>query len=216
VEVRTFKRVTIYDGANAPRGVTTTALIAADFLREQDLDLGPDDAVEGGLDMDLTDGAEVYITRTDFVVVTVEEIVDPPVEEVDDLELPAGQRVLADRGLPGTELVTYRITRRNGVEADRVRLSAQVVTPPEPKIVKVGAPEPDVDDSPWDDLGQDEVAGSWVGECDLYYGDLRFDSETWHAYGDNGQIVDHASRQEQLAIAEKFLRERPPVDQTWN
>ncbi|HKS47861.1 MAG TPA: transglycosylase family protein [Amycolatopsis sp.] len=207
VEVHTLKHVTVLDGDAAPRQVTSTAVTAGDFIKDQNLSLGPDDELLGGLDVKLTDNAEVRISRTGVSVITQQEDIAPPVQQVEDDTLDAGKTVVQDPGTPGTQMVTYRITKKNGKETDRVQLSVQVLTPPKPKIVRVGTKQPDVANGAlWDRLAQCESSGNWAANTgNGFEGGVQFTNQTWLAYG-GGQYAQHAyqaSREQQIAIATK-------------
>ncbi len=210
VEIKTLKNITLYDGANAPKKVTTTAVTTKEFLGEYKLTLGPEDAAEGGLDVKLTDGAEVHISRTGVSTVTQKESIDPPEQRVDDPDLAKGKTSVEDPGTPGEKMVTYKVTQKNGKEVARESVSEQVITQPKPKIVHVGtkqAPTPDIGDgSAWDRIAKCESGGNWATNTgNGYYGGLQFDKRTWDAYGGDqyANLPNQASREQQIAIAEK-------------
>jgi uncharacterized protein YabE (DUF348 family) len=222
VEVHTLKHVTVYDGDTAPRKVTTNTVSTADFLKEQNLSLGPDDAVDGGLDVKLTDNAEVRISRTGVSVITQQEDIDPPVERKDDPELAAGQQEVDDPGTPGKQQVTYRITKKNGRETGRQQMSVQVLTPAKPKIVRVGTKKPKPNmasgSSVWDQLAKCEAGGNWAANTgNHYYGGLQFDKGTWNSYGGSAYAPtpDQASREEQIAVAERVRAGRGGSYSAW-
>ncbi|GLY64328.1 transglycosylase [Amycolatopsis taiwanensis] len=205
VEVHTLKHLTVSDGAKAPREVTTTALTAADFLNEQQLSLGPEDALEGGLDMKLTDGAEVRISRTGVSMITQQETIDAPVQQIKDSTLDSGKQVVEDPGAPGMQQVTYRITTKNGKETGRVQVSVDVTTPAKPKIVRIGTKQPAISNAgTWDALAQCEATGNWAANTgNGFEGGLQFTNSTWLAYG-GGAYAQHAyqaTREEQIAVA---------------
>ena len=61
----------------------------------------------------------------------------------------------------------------------------------------------------WDILAQCESGGHWNANTgNGYYGGLQFSGRTWHSYGGGAyaRTADHASRWQQIAIAEKVLR----------
>jgi len=207
VEVKTLKTITVFDGDSAPHQVTTHALTAGDFLKEQNLTLGPDDEVEGGLGFKILNGAEVHISRTGISVINQEEDIDPPVQEIKDNTLEAGKEVVQDQGTPGKQVVTYRVTKRNGQETDREQLSVKVITEAKPKIVRVGTKQPDISNAAiWDKIAQCESTGNWAANTgNGFEGGLQFTNSTWLAYG-GGAYAPHAyqaSREQQIAVAEK-------------
>ncbi len=210
VEIKTLKNITLYDGANAPKQVKTTAVTTKEFLGEYKLTLGPEDQAEGGLDVKLTDGAEVHISRTGVSTVVQKESIDPPEQRVDDPDLAKGKTSVEDPGTPGEKMVTYKVTQKNGKEVSRESISEQVITQPKPKIVHVGtkqAPTPAIGDgSAWDRIAQCESGGNWaINTGNGYYGGLQFDKRTWDAYGGDqyANLPNQASREQQIAIAEK-------------
>lgn len=57
----------------------------------------------------------------------------------------------------------------------------------------------------WDAIAQCESGGNWhTSTGNGYYGGLQFSQGTWKAYGGSGSAA-HASREEQIAVAEKVL-----------
>ncbi|MCR6487284.1 transglycosylase family protein [Amycolatopsis sp. OK19-0408] len=210
VEIKTLKNITLYDGANAPKQVKTTAVTTKEFLGEYKLTLGPEDAAEGGLDVKLTDGAEVHISRTGVSTVVQKETIDPPEQKVDDPNLEKGKTSVEDPGTPGQKMVTYKVTQKNGKEVSRESISEQVITEAKPKIIHVGTKKPAEpaigDTSAWDRIAQCESTGNWAANTgNGYYGGLQFDKRTWDAYGGDqyAALPSQASKAQQIAIAEK-------------
>ena len=57
----------------------------------------------------------------------------------------------------------------------------------------------------WDALAQCEASGNWAANTgNGYYGGLQFSMSTWQAFGGSGNPA-HASRGEQIAVAERVL-----------
>ena len=222
VEIKTLKNITLYDGANAPKQVKTTAVTTKEFLGEYKLTLGPEDQAEGGLDVKLTDGAEVHISRTGVSTVVQKESIDPPEQKVDDPDLAKGKTSVEDPGTPGEKMVTYKVTQKNGKEVSRESISEKVITQPKPKIIHVGtkqAPTPEIGDgSAWDRIAQCESGGNWaINTGNGYYGGLQFDKRTWDAYGGDeyAALPNQASREQQIAVAEKVKAGRGGSYSAW-
>nr|WP_033288357.1 resuscitation-promoting factor [Amycolatopsis jejuensis] len=210
VQVKTLKHITLFDGTNAPRQVTTNAVTTKDFVTDLKLNLGPDDAVDGGLDVSLKDGAEVHVSRMGVSMVNQEETIDPEVQKVDDPTQLKGQTSVQDEGTAGKKLVTYKVTKKNGEEVGREQISEKILVQAKPKIIKVGTkapPQPAIGDgSAWDRIAQCEAGGNWsINTGNGYYGGLQFNKSTWDAYGgDQYAAYPHqASREQQIAVAEK-------------
>jgi len=210
VEIKTLKHLTLFDGASTPKQVNSTAVTTKEFLTEYKLTLGQEDAVEGGLDVKLTDGAEVHISRTGVSMVQQKETIAPPEQKVDDPDLEKGKTTVEDPGAPGEKMVTYKVTQKNGKEVNRESVDEKVITEAKPKIIHVGtkkpADPPIGDASSWDRIAQCESGGNWaINTGNGYYGGLQFDKQTWNAYGGDAyaSLPSQASKAQQIAIAEK-------------
>jgi hypothetical protein len=58
----------------------------------------------------------------------------------------------------------------------------------------------------WDAVAKCESGGNWsIATGNGYYGGLQFTIGTWHANGGSGS-PSHASREEQIRVAENVLR----------
>ncbi|MGQ7351292.1 LysM peptidoglycan-binding domain-containing protein [Quadrisphaera oryzae] len=94
-----------------------------------------------------------------------------------------------------------RITRR----ALGVAATAAVAAAP---VVAVAAPASAATGDTWDRLAQCESTGNWaINTGNSFYGGLQFTSSTWTGFG-GGQYAsraDLASREQQIAVAEKVL-----------
>jgi len=206
LEVKSLKTVTVFDGGNAARQVRTTAVTVDELMKAENLTLGPDDKLETAADLRITNGAEVHISRTGVSVINATEAVEPGVEEVPDDSLLKGQKEVVEPGVPGEQIVTYRVTIKNGKETAREKLGAKVTKEPKAKKVKVGTKVPP-DGAVWDRLAQCEATGNWaINTGNGYYGGLQFNKGTWDAYG-GGQYAAYphqATREQQIAVATKL------------
>jgi resuscitation-promoting factor RpfA len=62
---------------------------------------------------------------------------------------------------------------------------------------------------PWDRVAQCESGGNWSANTgNGYYGGLQFTRGTWRSYGGGtyAGTANHATRSQQIAIAQKVLR----------
>ncbi len=75
-------------------------------------------------------------------------------------------------------------------------------------VVAVAAPASAATGATWDRLAQCESTGNWsINTGNGYYGGLQFSSGTWKAFGggDHASRADLATREQQIATAEKVL-----------
>jgi resuscitation-promoting factor RpfB len=117
-----------------------------------------------------------------------------------------GQKEVLDPGEAGEQIVTYRVTVKNGQETGREKLGAKVTKEPKPKKVKVGTKLPP-DGEVWDRLAQCEATGNWaINTGNGYYGGLQFNKGTWDAYGGSQYAAypHQATREQQIAVATKL------------
>ena len=153
----------------------------------------------------------------------------PIVEQVvQDPNAPEGTRTVVDPGAEGARSVIWRVTYDNGREVARERIGAGSSTPAKPRVVKVGTKKPEAEkqaapaaggaDAPavgngsrWDSIAECESGGDWsTNTGNGYYGGLQFDKQTWNAYGGDQYAArpDQASREEQIAVANKVKEDR--------
>ncbi|MET9634045.1 transglycosylase family protein [Lentzea sp. NPDC006480] len=209
IEVKTRKNIKLFDGANPVREIQTTAVTVDELLKNENLSLGPEDAVASGTDVKLATGAEVYISRTGVTVINVNEPVAPPVEKTNDPNMNAGEQKVTDPGEAGEQIATYRVTVKNGKEISREKIGGKVTKEPKPKKVTVGT-KPLPDGAVWDRLAGCEAGGNWfINTGNGYYGGLQFNAGTWAANGGTAYaaLPHQATREQQIAIATK-LRDR--------
>ena len=66
--------------------------------------------------------------------------------------------------------------------------------------------------SDWDRLAQCESGGNWnINTGNGYYGGVQFNATTWRAFGGGSGLAHRASREQQIAVAERVL-----AKQGWN
>ncbi|WP_197318691.1 resuscitation-promoting factor [Saccharomonospora sp. NB11] len=210
LEVKTEKTVTLFDGGEKPREVTTNAVTAVELLDELGLGLGKQDKIEEGEEFKLVDGAEVHVNRTGVATVKKTEAIEPEVETIEDDTLDKGKEIVEKEGKAGEKIVTYRVTKKNGKVIDSVELHTEIVREAEKKVVRVGTKVavPNIGDtSVWDALAQCESTGNWsINTGNGYYGGLQFNKQTWDAYGGTQYAAypHQATREQQIDIAERL------------
>jgi resuscitation-promoting factor RpfB len=210
LEIKTVKRITLFDGGHKPKTINTTAVTVSELLKQLNLKLGKDDAISPRGTLKITNGSEVRITRNGVTVVNRTEKVKPPVQEVEDPNKLEGTEVVLDPGAPGQRVATYRVTIKDGKEMGRVEIGSKITKQPKPRVVRVGTkkpPQPVISDGAvWDELAQCESGGNWaINTGNGYYGGVQFDKGTWDAYGGDqyASLPSEASREQQIAIATK-------------
>jgi resuscitation-promoting factor RpfB len=208
--VKTAKSITVLDGANQPKQLTTNAVTVDELVKEQKLDIGPDDRVTPDATQKVTDGAEVRIDRNGSTVINVTMRIPPPRQEIVDNAMFKGEEKVLEPGAPGEKIVFTRETTRNGEKVGSEAVGERVIKEPKPMVVRVGGKEPP-DSAVWDKLVQCEATGNWaMNSGNGYYGGLQFDKKTWDAFGGSqyAPYPHQASREQQIAIATKVRDSR--------
>jgi uncharacterized protein YabE (DUF348 family) len=163
-------------------------------------------------DAEVVEGMRIEVTRIGVRTETVRVSVPYKTIVRNDNDLLEGKVRVKREGDVGAKSVTYRIRTVNGEVASRKAMESRWLDRPNPQIEIHGTkeppnPEPDIGDtSVWDALAECESGGDWsINTGNGYYGGLQFSYDTWHAYGGGAyaEYPNDASREEQIAIAEK-------------
>ena len=112
----------------------TRAETVGEALSEKNITLHADDIVTPGLNEPITPATQISVTNPNKQFITVEEITAMPVESVDDPTLPAGSKVVKQKGSPGKKVVTYELKLENGQEVGRTATQIIVVSEPVKQI----------------------------------------------------------------------------------
>jgi len=208
--------VAFTDGSSGLQKLTTTAGTVGALLAERGVALGPDDVSLPAVDTALTDDMIVQVVRNGVGEVVEVRQTRPPEQVIEDPSLPRGERKIVEPGRPGEQTVMVRVYAQNGREVRREQVGALSSRAPQPRVVKVGTGDapavPEVvDGGVWDRLARCEATGNWsTNTGNGYYGGLQFDLSTWRAYGGQryASRPDLASREEQIAVAEKVRADR--------
>lgn len=204
------KPVRLVDAKKVSRP-TIAAKTVGDLLVDLGAPLAGDDVVVPAADTPVTANMTVDVTRIRTAQVTATEPVTAPDKETPDPTLIRDKRQVTSPGKPGAQEVTYSVTTVDGKETERVKLGATQITAPVAAQVRVGT-KPGAPFVPfgsvWDRLVQCESTGNWaINTGNGFFGGVQFDQNTWDRWGgqEYAPRADLATREEQIAIAEKTL-----------
>lgn len=211
LDVLNARNVKLIDGAAPPVDVRLAAATVGDFLAAKGLPLEHADTVAPPAETPLADGLQITVTRNRTETRMETLPVPAPENVIQDPNMKQTQTVVDNPGTPGVQDVTFTVNLVNGKEVGRNQVAANVTVPPQPKTVRKGTmPGTDVpavsNGSTWDALAQCEATGNWhINTGNGYYGGVQFDQNTWARQGglQYAPRADLASREEQIAIAEK-------------
>jgi resuscitation-promoting factor RpfB len=156
------------------------------------------------------DGMHIQVIRNRIEKINERVPLDPPRRRIEDPQLNKSKEIVEDKGAPGSQDMTYAVSKVNGIETGRLPVASHVVAPAREAVVRVGTkPGTDVpavaNGEIWDAISRCEAGGNWaINTGNGYYGGVQFDQNTWER---NGGLrfaprADLASREEQIAVAQ--------------
>ena len=209
LRVVTPKTLTVTLAGKKPRKVTVPALTATDALRALHVKVDKHDLVFPQHSKQLKDGDKVRWVDIEIKHKDIKgESFSAPTITREDSSSPQGTEDVVRDGVAGVRDASYKLVFRNGELVKRVLLHADVTTEPVAEIVEVGTQVVATTNyaggsTVWDRIAQCESGGNWAANTgNGYYGGLQFSLGTWQAYGGSG-LPSNASRETQIAIAEK-------------
>ena len=217
IVIATEKTVVIID-AGKKRTITTTGQTLADALAAAKITVDHDDKLSASPNARLLDGSKFTFTRVEIKSKTKKVKVDFDTTRKRTSNLNKGDTEVDTPGVKGVRAVTYRVVRHNGKLVSRTKIKSKLIKKPVTEVILVGTKttveksssgsssgtSSTPSGSVWDRLAQCESGGNWsINTGNGYYGGLQFSLSTWRAYGGSG-MPHEASREEQIAIAEKL------------
>jgi resuscitation-promoting factor RpfB len=232
LSVTTPKDVVVrVDGKNVP--TRTTAATVGDVLKELKVTKDGDDRVKPGLSTPVADGLKVAVQRVTSTSLKTTAAIALSVTRKKDSSLYVGQVKTLQAGSDGAKVLTYKVTKVDGLVESKKLLSTKVTQQPSARVLAVGTKSrPAVTSSTatsstkppgagntsgaginlsnaamWDRIAQCESGGNWsINTGNGYYGGLQFDYGSWLANGgdDFASRADLASRAEQITVANRY------------
>lgn len=200
--------------AGKKKTLTTTAATVAELLGERGLSVDSDDKISPELNLPITEGMRVRLTRVSLSVTKKTETVPFSVVRKKTADLYVGESKVVTQGRNGSAKVTYEVTRTNGKVSKKVAIKRTITTKPVTQVLLVGtktAPSGAginlARAAMWDRIAQCESGGNWsINTGNGYYGGLQFALASWRANGGNDFAVypHHASRAEQITVANRY------------
>jgi len=137
IEVRRAFSVTLHvDGGR--RTLMTAASTVEEFITTSGVPLRSQDRVYPSLEQTLPSGAVVRIVRVETQIIAKPERVPFVRVSRPDASLPRGMTRVIQPGRAGTRIRRIAVTLADGVVIDRQVLGAQIVQPPQERIMQVG------------------------------------------------------------------------------
>lgn len=137
IDIQKAFQLTLVDGLEK-RQVWSTSTTVANFLKQQEIQLGEFDRVENKLEDVIAPEEKIVVVRVEKVTDVVEESVDFAVEKKNDSSLLKGKEKVVTEGVAGKVERTYTVVKENGKVVDKSLKSEKVTKEPTTKVVAVG------------------------------------------------------------------------------
>lgn len=211
LDIVTAKDIVLNDSGREGRLQMAVATVA-DVLEQRGIVLGEGETVTPAPETPVAEGMRIDVSRFIEQVVTEDVEIPSPEEIIEDPELYDDERIVETQGAAGTKLMQVKVLSRDGQELSREVLKEEEKLAPTVTTIRQGTkPRPGAapavaNGSVWDALAQCESGGDWsIDTGNGYSGGLQFHPQTWTAHG-GGQYAPtagQASREQQIAVAEK-------------
>jgi uncharacterized protein YabE (DUF348 family) len=212
LQVLTPRDVTVIaDGRT--RKLHTAASTVRQLLVESGITLAPADEVNTKLDAPPAEGATIRVVRVEAKTLSVKVDVPFAVQQIKDPKMFPWEKQVIKPGVPGVELVTYRLVSKDGKPASKDTLATQVLTQPVTQIERVGTKP-----SKYAATGEEHLNWAALAKCEsggdprsdnegngTYYGMYQFSPSTWRSVGGHG-MPNKASAEEQTYRAQMLYK----------
>lgn len=121
-----------------PVTMRTHAKTVGDLLKEKNIKLEAGDTVQPQPTEPVSDNVQVFLIRKGKQIVSQEQEIAAPVEEVEDENLSYGSTAIRQQGAPGKKIITYEVDLQNGIETGRRVIQEVVSQEPVKQIVAKG------------------------------------------------------------------------------
>lgn len=128
---------TLIDGGKEKKYWSTTTTVS-DFLKDQAIELGDLDRVEGEVERKIKPESTVQIVRVEKDTEVVEEEENFAVETKTDANLLKGREEVVQQGKKGLVSRKYKVVKEDGKEVSRSLIDEVTVKEPTKKVVAVG------------------------------------------------------------------------------
>jgi len=230
IEIRSPKRVTIIHD-HKKQAVTTTDATVRDLLADVGVKVNRGDRLSPSSTAGLRNGQKIVLQRVVRKLILEHKTIGYSTTKQQDSSMYSDESTVVRDGVPGTATVRYSVVYVDGKLVGKTQVSSTTIKAPVSKIVKVGTEERPAAPSPsttsgsgsgatppadtsglnWDAVAQCESGGDWhINTGNGFYGGLQFDYSTWLSNGGGAyaERADLASREEQIAIADKLYAAR--------
>lgn len=161
--------------------IRTHANTVGDLLKEKSITLKEGDSVQPAPSEPLTASSQIFVIRKGKQVVSQEQEIAVPKEEVEDPNLSYGTTAVRQQGTPGKKIITYEIELQNGQEVGRRVIQEVVSQEPVKQIIARGT---------FSDIPKDRTAvlvAAGVSRADFDAVNLIFSGESgWRTAATNG------------------------------
>ncbi len=137
IDIQKAFQLTLVDGLQE-RQVWSTSTTVANFLKEQNIELGELDRVEKNGEGIIAPNDKIVVVRVEKVTDVVEESIDFATEKKNDSSILKGKEKVVTTGQKGTVERTYEVVKENGEVVTKTLRAENVRKEPINEVVAVG------------------------------------------------------------------------------
>jgi uncharacterized protein YabE (DUF348 family) len=137
IDIQKAFQLTLVDGLEE-RQVWSTSTTVANFLKQQEINLGEYDRVNKKQEDVITPNDKIAVVRVEKVTDVVEESINFATEKKNDSSILKGKQKVVKEGKPGKVERTYEVIKENGKVITRTLQGEKVLAKAENKVVAVG------------------------------------------------------------------------------
>jgi uncharacterized protein YabE (DUF348 family) len=121
-----------------PTVIRTHSKTVGELLTELKIKLASDDHVQPSLSTPLSHQPQILLFHNGTQIINIQQSIALPIQTITDNTLAYGTSAVRQAGSPGSQISTYQIDLRNGVEIGRTLLNTVVTQQPVTEIVVQG------------------------------------------------------------------------------
>lgn len=206
-----IKRATVFTLVlyGKPIEARTQEKTVGDMLKAKKITLGKDDTVSVPLTTPIGKGIKVEVWRNGKQVVTEEQEVPFPIQQIKDADKEVGYKEVKTPGIKGKKMVSFEIEMRNGQEVSRRIIQEVVTAQPQQQVEVVGTKMSNTFDGSFGEAlaRLRSCEGSYTSNTgNGYYGAYQFDQSTWGGYGGYAVASDAPPSVQDQKVWETYQR----------
>ncbi len=163
----------------------TQAKTVGEMMKQKNITLGKNEAVSVPEKTAVTPNMTVEVWRNGAQTITEDQVIDFPIEKIQDADREVGYREIKTVGEKGKKTVTYEVVMKNGKEESRKEIQSVITQAAKKQVEIVGAKFSNTFSGSFGEAlaRLRGCEGSYTSNTgNGYYGAYQYDIQTWGGY----------------------------------